>query len=383
MDSSSALSRSQQMAAALTIQARRRAAEVESQAAAARAAVLRARDAVTKAVGKMESPAADHDQDDEDKTTLRGEGGSDFRSTMESTLTDRSGQISGPTSLGAEKRDTVSPTGTATETETETVMEMETETEMEIADGDGDTKTSTTTGGVGLALRAAERAGGRPFGASLPVGVGMGAPGEPTGAKEGPVPTSSRTAMDTATTDTKANTPPTSEGRPDSGDPSSNTKTNQEKGGASASVGESSSSPGGRGAGGDRPYMTPAAALRQCQEHLTDYEQSEILDFPQIYYVGEGVKKIQGTPRNGAMNHGYDDQRGDYTIIPHDHIAYRYEVLGRLGRGSFGQVVRCLDHKIGTEVAVKIIRNKKRFHHQVSLTRTRARTLTLTVTANR
>ena len=129
--------------------------------------------------------------------------------------------------------------------------------------------------------------------------------------------------------------------------------------------------------------MTPAAALRQCQEHLTDYEQSEILDFPQIYYVGEGVKKIQGTPRNGAMNHGYDDQRGDYTIIPHDHIAYRYEVLGRLGRGSFGQVVRCLDHKIGTEVAVKIIRNKKRFHHQVSLTLTRARTLTLTVTANR
>ncbi|KAG9560409.1 kinase-like protein, partial [Aureobasidium melanogenum] len=35
-----------------------------------------------------------------------------------------------------------------------------------------------------------------------------------------------------------------------------------------------------------------------------------------------------------------------------------------LGKGSFGQVVRCIDHKLGTLCAVKIIRNKKRFHQQ-------------------
>jgi dual specificity tyrosine-phosphorylation-regulated kinase 2/3/4 len=35
-----------------------------------------------------------------------------------------------------------------------------------------------------------------------------------------------------------------------------------------------------------------------------------------------------------------------------------------LGRGSFGQVVRAVDHKHKSEVALKIIKNKSRFHEQ-------------------
>lgn len=46
--------------------------------------------------------------------------------------------------------------------------------------------------------------------------------------------------------------------------------------------------------------------------------------------------------------------------VLHDHLAYRYEVLEVLGKGSFGQVVKCYDHKTDLLVAVKIIRNKKR-----------------------
>jgi dual specificity tyrosine-phosphorylation-regulated kinase 2/3/4 len=48
----------------------------------------------------------------------------------------------------------------------------------------------------------------------------------------------------------------------------------------------------------------------------------------------------------------------------HDHIAYRYEILEVIGKGSFGQVIRAQDHRSGGQVAIKIIRNKKRFHHQ-------------------
>jgi len=35
-------------------------------------------------------------------------------------------------------------------------------------------------------------------------------------------------------------------------------------------------------------------------------------------------------------NLGFDESNGDYKIIKGDHIGYRYEILGLLGRGSFG-----------------------------------------------
>jgi serine/threonine protein kinase len=61
---------------------------------------------------------------------------------------------------------------------------------------------------------------------------------------------------------------------------------------------------------------------------------------------------------------GYDDSRGDLYLTRHDHIGYRYEILSLLGKGSFGQVVKCYDHKLKMNVAVKVIRNKKRFEKQ-------------------
>jgi serine/threonine protein kinase len=54
-----------------------------------------------------------------------------------------------------------------------------------------------------------------------------------------------------------------------------------------------------------------------------------------------------------------------------DHLVYRYEILEVLGKGSFGQVVKAFDHKTGHYVAVKIIRNKKRYVlHQFSCIKT-------------
>lgn len=44
------------------------------------------------------------------------------------------------------------------------------------------------------------------------------------------------------------------------------------------------------------------------------------------------------------QNFGYDDQNGSYIKVLHDHIAYRYEILEVIGKGSFGQVGMFTEH---------------------------------------
>lgn len=69
--------------------------------------------------------------------------------------------------------------------------------------------------------------------------------------------------------------------------------------------------------------------------NLTDYEKSEILEYKEIYFLGLNAQKIKGSTLL-PHNYGYDDDRGDYNVILRDHLAYRYEVLDHLGKGSFG-----------------------------------------------
>jgi serine/threonine protein kinase len=125
--------------------------------------------------------------------------------------------------------------------------------------------------------------------------------------------------------------------------------------------------------------------LKQFKTLLTAMEQSEIYGYKDIYFAGSlsiykiGSSKrrtgadlaelynIQGTckDKDGSLNNnGYDDSRGDLYLTKHDHIAYRYEIISLLGKGSFGQVCKCYDHKMKCLVALKIIRNKSRFEKQ-------------------
>ena len=109
--------------------------------------------------------------------------------------------------------------------------------------------------------------------------------------------------------------------------------------------------------------ISPAQALKLFAGQLSEYEQGEILDFQQIYYLGGGIGKKP--PVSAALlNNGFDDDRGDYKLVTSDHLLYRYEILGILGKGSFGQVCKCFDHKHKETIALKIIRNKRRFHQQ-------------------
>lgn len=96
---------------------------------------------------------------------------------------------------------------------------------------------------------------------------------------------------------------------------------------------------------------------------LLDYEKTEILEYDQIYFINlmERKNKVLSTP-DGPENGGFDNDKGEYICEMHDHIAYRFEINKQIGKGSFGQVFKCYDHKKKEFTALKILRNKKRLY---------------------
>lgn len=116
----------------------------------------------------------------------------------------------------------------------------------------------------------------------------------------------------------------------------------------------------------DKPktlVTTPDQVMKLYMNKLTPYEHHEIYNYSQIYFIGANANKRPGIIGN-PNNCDYDNEQGSYIHIPHDHVAYRYEVLKVIGKGSFGQVVKAYDHKTHTHVALKMVRNEKRFHRQ-------------------
>ncbi|KAL3193220.1 hypothetical protein MRX96_017904 [Rhipicephalus microplus] len=114
---------------------------------------------------------------------------------------------------------------------------------------------------------------------------------------------------------------------------------------------------------GRRLPLSPAEALLYYGNRLSSYERTEVSQYRDVWYLGLDASKIE-YDEGAGQNGGYDDETGSYIKVMHDHIAYRYEILEVIGKGSFGQVIRAFDHKTKEHVALKIIRNKKRFHQQ-------------------
>ncbi|XP_035243857.1 dual specificity tyrosine-phosphorylation-regulated kinase 3 isoform X1 [Anguilla anguilla] len=119
----------------------------------------------------------------------------------------------------------------------------------------------------------------------------------------------------------------------------------------------------------DRPGkvepLTPEQALKLHGQQLTVLEQQEILAYPEVYFLGPNAKK-RPAAAGGSNNNGFDDDQGGYIHVPHDHLAYRYEFLKVIGKGSFGQVAKVYDHKTRQHLALKMVRNEKRFHRQAA-----------------
>jgi dual specificity tyrosine-phosphorylation-regulated kinase 2/3/4 len=103
------------------------------------------------------------------------------------------------------------------------------------------------------------------------------------------------------------------------------------------------------------PYPT-SEFLKYFRNELNKNELSEILDYSVVYYWGKDKKLFNF--------YGFDDEKGNYIGQVNDHIAYRYQITKILGKGSFGQVYECYDHKEHLSIALKIVKSRQRFNCQ-------------------
>ena len=106
----------------------------------------------------------------------------------------------------------------------------------------------------------------------------------------------------------------------------------------------------------DYIYAWELLENKEVNEKLQNYEINELQNREEpIYYYN--------------FNHPFVDYSDDNRIKLHvdEAIDYRYQIHTKLGKGTFGTVYRCTDHKWNLDVAVKVVRNEKRFHKQAKI----------------
>jgi len=105
--------------------------------------------------------------------------------------------------------------------------------------------------------------------------------------------------------------------------------------------------------------------LRSYSMNFTKFIKKEISQFPIIYYLPDSVFDSYFSSKESQNI--FDDDNGNYLCFIGDHIGYRYEIISFIGKGSFGQVLKCFDHKRNKNVALKMIRNKKKLIFQAKV----------------
>jgi len=121
--------------------------------------------------------------------------------------------------------------------------------------------------------------------------------------------------------------------------------------------------------------MSQSDAIRLLSPYMFECEKREIYEYDTIYFfnVNERIKNVNNATLPGgnsygkiseSTNNGFDSDQQEYIVRYNEHLGYRYEVIKKLGKGSFGIVLRVFDHKTNEYVALKILKNKKRLYKQ-------------------
>ena len=106
--------------------------------------------------------------------------------------------------------------------------------------------------------------------------------------------------------------------------------------------------------------LSPKYVLNNMSNLLFDFEKIEIQNYSEIYYVRQTSPKMR---IYSSIIPNF------FQFVQNDHIAYRYQQLELMGKGAFGSVIKCYDHKNKRQVAVKMIRDQPKYHDQTRLER--------------
>lgn len=131
--------------------------------------------------------------------------------------------------------------------------------------------------------------------------------------------------------------------------------------GAAAAVGSQQQQIHSKRTGTTGAITTTTASKQQQQQQQHTTTSSHPHGGPSTGAAGSVPSSGGGTP-GGPNNDGWDDENYDY-IITAGELFYknRYRLQERIGKGSFGQVVRAVDVERNADVAIKIIKSKRPF----------------------
>lgn len=104
--------------------------------------------------------------------------------------------------------------------------------------------------------------------------------------------------------------------------------------------------------------MKSSVVLKTYRSFLSSFEIIEVASYTTVHYISLNADQ---TTLKTMHARGYDDNTGTYKAVIGEHIAYRYELLSLLGKGSFGRVYKVIDHKSGTQTAMKIIKSGRNY----------------------
>ena len=106
--------------------------------------------------------------------------------------------------------------------------------------------------------------------------------------------------------------------------------------------------------------LSAAKTIIHFGKYLSEYEESEILNYMVIYYINKNSKSDESPERVTKSTKKSKKSKNDWReikVAAGEQLWYRYEIIESLGKGAFGEVLKWYDHKEKELLAIKILKN--------------------------